>query len=461
MAPTPAYNVVPNYFSATRQVQPKPQVIHPAPRRGRTSSDLLINEPASPSDTISLDYQPYAPPPALHPTIVTDQDFDINTGPNDLSSPLTSNNHHLSPGTVILITLAFFSVILGLAAMLATRMAWRKKRSHRQTAFTLWCSRRKSKSNKIIRVALDQDQEEQMDCIDICGEEPDDPTRLQPFPRPLSGHDGINTTHLQRSYASAQLEPELLQDFGEKDISSIGYLDSGRDLDRHPPQDFFQDRLMLEEDDIALALGMALCENSSQEHFVIVEDPEEYGVELPFPYLEKTQQRQSSPKTRPRQGSDASNETTTTDETAERPTSSSSSMTSLPSFEDSDLDGDLEDEEEDLELADIFFEVKRAQTQSVEIKQGVLISCSASDRRSSPDIHDLVVAPESPKLNPKTFCDWEIELQRGTPSVMVTNPSIASLKDLKSGSSSLTVDLDEFPLPPTHRDDAKAYYGSL
>ncbi|KAF9071123.1 hypothetical protein BDP27DRAFT_1322814 [Rhodocollybia butyracea] len=103
-----------------------------------------------------------------------------------------------------------------------------------------------------------------------------------------------------------------------------------------------------------------------------------------------------------------------------------------------------EDEEEEVEVE--VYEVKRAQTQSMEVKRGVLMSWRGS-RPPSPIPAVLISKSIS---NTEGFRNSAFlsddSLLQAIPSLWVTHPTDISLV---SASSSISVDLDEFPLPPT------------
>lgn len=132
---------------------------------------------------------------------------------------------------------------------------------------------------------------------------------------------------------------------------------------------------------------------------------------------------------RDRKGSEASQSTTTTTEyqgslyAQSEPRSSTTSVASVES-------------EADLEEVEVVYEVKRAQTQSMEVKKGVLLSWRSSRPGDIADMPSVLTVGDTNSL---------IRAGRHTPSVIVTCPSSNSLD---STTSSVTVDLDDFPAPP-------------
>ncbi|KAF8070216.1 hypothetical protein FPV67DRAFT_1007072 [Lyophyllum atratum] len=213
--------------------------------------------------------------------------------------------------------------------------------------------------------------------------------------------------------------------------------------------DGFQERLHVEENDITLALNVALRDVTTETK----EDPEKVAEETFFflghaenvssfkslqANIDSLAKGVSSPsiQNRPRQGSDASasSQETNYPEVVEcfSASTSRSSMTSLAST-------DSEFDEEELEVV---YEVKRAHAQSVEIKKGVLVACRPSTSTSNdiliPDVLPTVVISEpSPlllSLNEQNFggsmYSLESSLSTGTTASLGgcnTTPSLSSL----------------------------------
>ncbi|KAJ7925205.1 hypothetical protein B0H13DRAFT_1975483 [Mycena leptocephala] len=125
--------------------------------------------------------------------------------------------------------------------------------------------------------------------------------------------------------------------------------------------------------------------------------------------LESVGKRAGGIRNRARQGSDASASSQSTTVTIGGFSSHSSSISSFTSIESmmSDIDESAEEEAEE----EVVYEVKRAQTHSMEIQMGKLIAWQPS----------------------------------GGVRLMVTGPSTTTLG---TASSSVSVDLDDFPLPP-------------
>ncbi|KAL0575506.1 hypothetical protein V5O48_006461 [Marasmius crinis-equi] len=121
-----------------------------------------------------------------------------------------------------------------------------------------------------------------------------------------------------------------------------------------------------------------------------------------------------------------------------------SSMTSVISGldnSDSEIEFDVVEEET------VVYEVKRAQTQSMEVKRGVLVSwrASAAVVQKDPALPTVIVSEldepaEAPAKETKFTPNGFLHPQ--------STPSLPSLASSESSTSTVSVDLDEFPLPP-------------
>lgn len=133
-----------------------------------------------------------------------------------------------------------------------------------------------------------------------------------------------------------------------------------------------------------------------------------------------------------------------------------SSVTSVYSIS---INSYTEDEEElDMEEVEIY-EVKRAQTQSMEVKRGVLMSYRSSQPPSPiPEMPTFVISESSSDTYALSNTAVDDSLLQALPSLLVTHPSDVSLV---STTSSVSVDLDEFPLPPTLPPIPKTDYGNF
>ncbi|KAJ7287623.1 hypothetical protein C8J57DRAFT_1284448 [Mycena rebaudengoi] len=177
----------------------------------------------------------------------------------------------------------------------------------------------------------------------------------------------------------------------------------------------FEERLHQEETDIALALHIAFGDdpsssgdNQSCAPFLSGSDDDVTTMMSLQAGMESVGKRAGGIRNRARGGSDASASSQSTTMTTEGFSSHNSSRSSLTSIESMSL-SEIEESEEAEE--DVVYEVKRAQTHSMEIQKGKLVA-------------------------------W----QPGGLRLMVTRPSTNTLATVAS--SSISVDLNDFPSPP-------------
>ncbi|KAJ3796187.1 hypothetical protein GGU11DRAFT_746386 [Lentinula aff. detonsa] len=142
--------------------------------------------------------------------------------------------------------------------------------------------------------------------------------------------------------------------------------------------------------------------------------------------------------------SESSLTTTSTAQDSLCPSEPRSSVTSVYSIS---IRSEDEEEEEDIEEVEIY-EVKRAQTQSMEVKRGVLMSWRTSRPPSFvPDMPTVIISESSSDTGAlNTVISGDEGFLQPLPSLLVTQPSNVSLV---STTSTVSVDLDEFPLPPS------------
>ncbi|KAJ3887075.1 hypothetical protein GG344DRAFT_81076 [Lentinula edodes] len=135
--------------------------------------------------------------------------------------------------------------------------------------------------------------------------------------------------------------------------------------------------------------------------------------------------------------------TTSTVQDSLCPSEQRSSVTSVYSISIRSED----EEEEDMEEAVEVYEVKRVQTQSMEVKRGVLMSWRTSRPQSpAPDMPTVVISESSSDTGAlDTIIRSDNAFLQPLPSLLITHPSEISLV---STTSTVSVDLDEFPLPP-------------
>ncbi|KAF5389495.1 hypothetical protein D9757_004324 [Collybiopsis confluens] len=137
----------------------------------------------------------------------------------------------------------------------------------------------------------------------------------------------------------------------------------------------------------------------------------------------------------------ASSTTTTLDSLCSSVPQQSSTTSIYTMWTGSELD-EMEEEEEDLGEV----EVKRVHTQSMEVKRGILMFSRPPSR--VPDMPTVVISEatsDSDVGDRNSVLSGDDSLLQALPSLLVTQPSDMSLV---SSSSSVSVDLDEFPLPP-------------
>ncbi|KAF8894148.1 hypothetical protein BD779DRAFT_1505457 [Infundibulicybe gibba] len=174
----------------------------------------------------------------------------------------------------------------------------------------------------------------------------------------------------------------------------------------HKQWDDFEHRPQAEESDIAIALHMALGESSTGHVMILGDVSTVTSLEAAKDYPRKQVPRS-------RQGSDASSSSQETT-VLHQFSPSISSRSSATSFDDTDSDNETDAEE-------VQYELRRAQTKSIEVKKGRSLGpTSAATDGCLP-----------------------------VPFLMVTHPSMTSLSTMDSIlSSCFSVDLGEFPLPP-------------
>ncbi|KAG5641137.1 hypothetical protein DXG03_005933 [Asterophora parasitica] len=492
----------------------------------RPSTELPEPEP-EPSAVGDDPFVPYTPTMVLHASIIP-----LQTSGVTLAGTSSSSSRLPLLAIVLIAGGAFVVAVLGLAGVYMLRTILLRKGLR-----ALGCCGRREKDKSATEAS---DKKGTL----FPGDEIDDdptwgtPTRIvyvESVNETLGDHDRQEPESLLEP---SPIEPTTWSTLGQHGSPVIGHTENLR----------FQELYLAEEDDINIALDMALRKLSPQPEDVFTEDEEFADVSLaptmssahiheePFSFLgheesvsifrslqasiDELAKGISSPiiappgtiQTRPRQGSDASadsqNTTSTRSDAMEcfSIKSSTSSATSLSSTCDSEFD--------DEELA-VVYEAKRAQTQSVELKNGVFVTCRRSSSSSS---ENLVIPPMFPtfvisepapilllveeqqsrgtmcslesSLSPTTsFCEYNTvpslsslnhENSRGTicslattfsttprtdsgwdedrflqppiPYLMVTRPSDSSIYTMESiqssVSSSVSVDLTEFPLPP-------------
>jgi len=212
-----------------------------------------------------------------------------------------------------------------------------------------------------------------------------------------------------------------------------------------PSMTDFQQLLEAEEADITMAIGIAMrdCTYSGSELSTISQGASKTTTEDYFYGWES--------KNRSRKCSDASDSTkptTGSDGFSIAPTTCSSLTSIMEVPHDSDFE-ELnigEPTEMDLETGDTTFEVVRAQAQSMEIKRGVLFNLCGQRASLSPVLEEVEMSPSLKSLILPSNSFTVI------PSLVVTCPSMMTMSHIRPSFSSVSVDLNDFPLPPSAFD---------
>jgi len=304
---------------------------------------------------------------------------------------LPRSDASVSPAIVVLITLAILSATLGIVAMTVTRTNWYKGLF---PSFGLLSFRTRPRSAQHVK----EMSEEEFGCVDG--------VKAQvAFPAAEASDDWIN-----EGYPDSFAPGIPLSHCNSLELSTC---------DQTVIEGDFRDRMEEEEADIALALKFALrdklVDETENNRFPEVESQPE--VE----YYQDNQNRR-------RQGSNASDSTEQTssieaiDIISFGCSSRSSSSTSLSHIRNNGEDLDETDEDA--------YEVQLARALSLEVKRGILVRCKGRKRQEE-------------KGEVTGECSTAI------PSLMITGPSLMSLTTTMESSSS-SMDLGEFPLPPRY-----------
>lgn len=299
----------------------------------------------------------------------------------------------VSPAIVVLITLAILSATLGIVAMTVTRTNWYKGLF---PSFGLLSFRTRPRSAQHVK----EMSEEEFGCVDG--------VKAQfVFPAAEASDEWVNEGYSD----SSTIAPGIPLHCNSSELSTRDQTVIGGD---------FRDRMEEEEADIALALKIALrdrlVDETENNQFPEVESQHE--VE----YYQDNQNRR-------RQGSDASDSTEQTssieaiDMISFGCFSRSSSSTSLSHIRNDGEDPDETDED----TSESVYEVQLARALSLEVKRGILVRCKGRKRQG----------------------EVTGECSTAIPSLMITGPSLMSLATTVESSSS-SMDLGEFPLPPRY-----------
>ena len=300
---------------------------------------------------------------------------------------LSRSDASVSPAIVVLITLAILSATLGIVAMTVTRTNWYKGLF---PSFGLLSFRTRPRSAQHVK----EISEEEFGCV-----------------------DGVKT---QLAFPAAEPSDEWVNE----DYSDSSTIAPGIPLSHCSfVEGDFRDRMEEEEADIALALKIALRDRlvDETENNQFPEDESQPAVE----YYQDNQNRR-------RQGSNASDSTEQTssieaiDMISFGCFSRSSSSTSLSHVRNDEEDPNETDED----TSESVYEVQLARALSLEVKRGILVRCKGRKRQEG-------------KGEVTGECSTAI------PSLMITGPSLMSLATTVESSSS-SMDLGEFPLPPRY-----------
>ncbi|KXN90646.1 hypothetical protein AN958_03886 [Leucoagaricus sp. SymC.cos] len=381
------------------------------------------------SDTTLNTFTPYPPSADLHPSIVAS-----STGPDPSVPPgigLSSSSHTRPHVDSFVIIIAFSAVFASLFCVLCLIMLarWLKLRIFSAKIFHgQCCFRRGKKSGRDTPIPEEP--------VVFVGVDYTDGNALV--------HDTTVVLDLERKCSKDTVVGSL--DGPPRIPPSII---SAESLTLHPDYSTptmtgFQERVAAEEADISMAIGIAMrdCTYSGSDLSSM-----NHGV----PKLSGINERNGSwkLKSRTRQGSDASDSTepTTESDVFSIAATTRSSLTSIvevahdSELEELDIEEAMEMEME-MEADDIVFEVARAQAQSMEFKRGVLVDWSAHRASLSPILEEPEITvrfnPPSPSLSFATV-----------PSLVVTCPSMMTIPIIRPSFSSVSVDLNEFPLPPS------------
>ena len=300
---------------------------------------------------------------------------------------LPRSDASVSPAIVVLITLAILSATLGIVAMTVTRTNWYKGFF---PSFGLLSFRTRPRSAQHVK----EISEEEFGCV-----------------------DGVKT---QLAFPAAEASDEWVNE----DYSDSSTIAPGIPLSHCSfVEGDFRDRMEEEEADIALALKIAL-----RDRLVDETENNQFPEVESQPAVEYYQDNQN----RRRQGSNASDSTEQTssieaiDMISFGCFSRSSSSTSLSHIRNDEEDPNETDED----TSESVYEVQLARALSLEVKRGILVRCKGRKRQEG-------------KGEVTGECSTAI------PSLMITGPSLMSLATTVESSSS-SMDLGEFPLPPRY-----------
>lgn len=298
----------------------------------------------------------------------------------------------VSPAIVVLITLAILGATLGIVAMTVTRTNWYKGLF---PSFGLLRFRIRPRSAQHVK----EMSEEEFGCVDG--------VKAQlAFPAAEASDEWVD-----EGYPDSTIAPGTpLSHCNSFELST---------RDQTVVKGDFRDRMEEEEADIALALKIALRDKlvDETENNLFPEVKSQPAVE----YYHQNRRRQGS------NASDSTEQTSSIEAIDFGCFSRSSSSTSLSHIRNDGEDPDETDED----TSESAYEVQLARALSLEVKRGILVRCKGRKRQ---EVKGEVTESE---------CSTPI------PSLMITGPSLMSLATTVESSSS-SMDLGEFPLPPRY-----------
>lgn len=398
-------------------------ILTPRNATGIQNDGNIIALNAKVSDTpisdITLDsFAPYEPSFPLHPSAISTSSTSESSAPPKLRP--SSRPHINTAAVVITFSIAFTSILCGLFLVMLMRCLRRRNFPQRP----IWFNRRRYKSE------MTNLEDEPIVSISV------DYTGGTALIRDITKDLDLERKEVTNATIEASAGPPYVPP-SIRSTDSLA-LRPGCSI---PSMTDFQKLLEAEEADITMAIGIAMrdCTYSGSELSTISQGADKTTAEDYFYGWES--------KNRSRKCSDASDSTkptTGSDGFSIAPTTCSSLTSIMEVPHDSDLEelNIAESTELDLETGDTTFEVVRAQAQSMEIKRGVLFNWCGHRASLSPVLEEVETSPSMKSLVLPSNCV-------AIPSLVVTCPSMMTISHIRPSFSSVSVDLNDFPLPPS------------
>lgn len=398
-------------------------ILTPRNATGIQNDGNIIAPNAKVSDTpisdITLDsFAPYEPSFPLHPSAISTSSTSESSAPPKLRP--SSRPHINTAAVVITFSIAFTSILCGLFLVMLMRCLRRRNFPQRP----IWFNRRRYKSE------MTNLEDEPIVSISV------DYTGGTALIRDITKDLDLERKEVTNATIEASAGPPYVPP-SIRSTDSLA-LRPGCSI---PSMTDFQKLLEAEEADITMAIGIAMrdCTYSGSELSTISQGADKTTAEDYFYGWES--------KNRSRKCSDASDSTkptTGSDGFSIAPTTCSSLTSIMEVPHDSDLEelNIAESTELDLETGDTTFEVVRAQAQSMEIKRGVLFNWCGHRASLSPVLEEVETSPSMKSLVLPSNCV-------AIPSLVVTCPSMMTISHIRPSFSSVSVDLNDFPLPPS------------